>query len=81
MKCLEHSYNNFRGIFHSIVSFYIAISLCYLIILVYSFYCQFFEPVTKTLLLFVDIKLHKTAKIHIQNIYPCVKADESCQPI
>jgi len=41
----------------------------YLTILVYSFYCQFFEPVTKltkTMLLFVNIKLHKTTEMHIQ---------------
>jgi len=54
----------------------------YLIILVYSFYCQFFEPVTNTVKNNAFIRKYKISQnkwIHIQNICLCVKADESCQ--
>ena len=39
------------------------------------------QILTRTMFLFVDIKLHKTPEIHIQNIFPCVKANEYCQAI
>ena len=43
--------------------------------------CCIWRILTKTMFLFVDIKLQKTTEIHIQNICPYVKTNESCQAI